>query len=391
LKVKERAPTTLDEALRIARLEAWAKSTAMTRQDEDRVDRTRQKIRSTKPDGHKAPADFNDRFAGIESEVAKMTTNMDRRYEELKQLIMQNNQPKPSTDKNSTEAPASSGPAASCPKSETQTFNSAGEGPRPTNMQTGRNMRPATYQAPQRPQSQIFLCWNCGMPGHLQRNCPMNRGQRPVGNAANRGSKKMQDKANVYVRMTLMGKDIPCLVDSGCEIKLVPKALTERFKDIEISPTSTTQVWAANNSPIRIYGETNLPFFLGDHCLWTSALVSEDVEEVMLGSDWLRDYGCVWDFGTGNLCIDGRLAVTLTRRGHIKCRRVLVQEVKEIPPRSQVDVKACVTVLSIREPTEDVIVETCQLKPGLYVGRTLLPADHHDQKVCVAIRPVGLN
>jgi len=40
LKVKERAPTTLDEALRIAlRLEAWAKSTAMTRQDEDRVDR----------------------------------------------------------------------------------------------------------------------------------------------------------------------------------------------------------------------------------------------------------------------------------------------------------------------------------------------------------------
>ena len=160
--------------------------------------------------------------------------------------------------------------------------------------------------------------------------------------------------------------------------------MTERFKDIEISPTSTTQVLAANNSPIRIYGETNLPFFLGDHCLWTAALVSEDVEEVMLGSDWLRDYGCVWDFGTGNLCIDGRLAVTLTRRGHIKCRRVLVQEFKEIPPRSQVDVKACVTVLSIREPTEDVIVETRQLKPGLYVGRTLLPADHHDQKVCVA-------
>jgi len=70
------------------------------RHDEDRVlDRTRQKIRSTKPDGgHKAPADFKDRFAGIETEVAKMTMNINERYEELKQLnlIMQNNQPKPS-------------------------------------------------------------------------------------------------------------------------------------------------------------------------------------------------------------------------------------------------------------------------------------------------------
>jgi len=57
---------------------------------------------------------------------------------------------------------------------------------------------------------------------------------------------------------------------------------------------------------------------------------------------------------------------------------------REIPPRSQQNVTARVTLLSTHEPAEDVMVETKQLKPGLYVGRTLLPTSHRDMKVCVA-------
>ena len=41
LKIKERAPTSLDEALRTGlRLEAWEKSTKIVKNDEDRTDRT---------------------------------------------------------------------------------------------------------------------------------------------------------------------------------------------------------------------------------------------------------------------------------------------------------------------------------------------------------------
>jgi len=48
LKVKERAPMSLDEALRIAlRLEAWQKSTYMPKNDEDRIEHPRQRIRTT--------------------------------------------------------------------------------------------------------------------------------------------------------------------------------------------------------------------------------------------------------------------------------------------------------------------------------------------------------
>jgi len=193
----------------------------------------------------------------------------------------------------------------------------------------------------------------------------------------------MQDQANVYLKTSLLGKEVPCLVDTGCELTLVSKDLISRFTYIEVRP-SIRHVWAANNTPVRIEGEVRLPFELDEKCLWTIALVSEDVEEVLLGIDWLEANGCVWDFKTGKLCSNGQPATTLSRCDYIKCRRVLVQECQEIPPRSQQDVTARVTLRSVRDQVKDIIVESQQLRPGLYVGRTLLPPNHRDLKVCVA-------
>ena len=79
----------------------------------------------------------------------------------------------------------------------------------------------------------------------------------------------------------------------------------------------------------------------------------------------------------------GRPTVALTRRGTFKCRRVIAQEYMEVPPRTQTDVIARVTLRKAHErfPT-DVVVEASQLKRGLYVGRTLLPQRHRDVRVC---------
>ena len=380
LKVKERTPTSLDEALRIAlRLEAWERSTKMGGQEEDRADRAKHRIRTVgKHDASKAPTVLHseDRLTKLETELTQITTNMNRQYDELKRLLREN-KPSQTTHKNPAEVHAVTEVPPITPssrKSDTQASASAGESSTPA-------LRPQWHQQGH------FPCWECGMPGHFQRNCPMkNQGMAsrpPISSAINRGSSKMQDKANVYVKMTLLGKDVPCLVDSGCETTMVPRSLVHRCKDITIRPTSS-KVWAANNTEIRLDGETNLPFCLEGQCLWTTALVSEDVEEVMLGADWLQEYGCIWNFRTGTLSIAGQPAVALTRRARMKCRRVFVQEYQEIPPRSQVDVTARVTVLSTHGPMKDVMVETRQLRPGLYVGRTLLPPEHRDLKVCVA-------
>ena len=99
----------------------------------------------------------------------------------------------------------------------------------------------------------------------------------------------------------------------------------------------------------------------------------------MLGIDWLEEHGCVWDFKTGDLSIDGQPVITTTRCGYIRCRRVLAQGFQG----SQTDVTARVTLQSVHDPVNNVIVETNQVRPGLYVGRTLLPPNHRDVKVCV--------
>ena len=132
---------------------------------------------------------------------------------------------------------------------------------------------------------------------------------------------------------------------------------------------------------IEIAAEVTVPLLLDGRCIMTSALMSPDIEELMLGSDWLQAHNCLWDFGRGRLYIDGRAAVTLSRKRPPCCRRVFVQEDLVLPPRQQVDVSARSTLLSPRKIGADWIIDSHQVSPGIYVGRTLLPAAHRDLKV----------
>jgi len=91
-------------------------------------------------------------------------------------------------------------------------------------------------------------------------------------------------------------------VDAGCELTLIPKDLVRSLTNLEIRP-SICRVWAANNTSIRLDG---------GRCEWITALASEDVNKVMLGVDWLETFGCVWNFATGKLYVDGQPVTTLT-------------------------------------------------------------------------------
>ena len=53
---------------------------------------------------------------------------------------------------------------------------------------------------------------------------------------------------------------------------------------------------AANDTEVTIIGEAAITLTLGNRSLKTFALLSPDVEEVMLGIDWLRENKCIWDF-----------------------------------------------------------------------------------------------
>ena len=68
---------------------------------------------------------------------------------------------------------------------------------------------------------------------------------------------------------------------------LIPKPVVEAVGDVVMSPSSQ-RLLAANSTEIEIVGEVTVPQLLDGRCVDTTALVSPDVEEVMLGSDWLQ-------------------------------------------------------------------------------------------------------
>jgi hypothetical protein len=96
-------------------------------------------------------------------------------------------------------------------------------------------------------------------------------------------------------------------------VTLLPKALVEASKDIELLP-SKQRIWAANSTEIGVAGEAVVPLLLDGRCVDTFAVVSPDIEEFTLGADWLQAHKCLRDFGNGKLYIDGRMAVPLHRK-----------------------------------------------------------------------------
>ena len=65
-------------------------------------------------------------------------------------------------------------------------------------------------------------------------------------------------------------------------------------------------VFAANQTPIKILGEIEIPLGVRSFIFLVRALVSEHVSEGMLGIDWLRRHECEWSFKTDELKIKGK-------------------------------------------------------------------------------------
>jgi len=181
--------------------------------------------------------------------------------------------------------------------------------------------------------------------------------------------------------MRSVDKDIPCLVDSGCEITLVLKSVVDKVEGIAVQP-STRQVWAANRTDMVIIGEVVLPFELEGRRVETFALVTADIEEVMLGFDWLKKHQCLWDFRNSRLYVNGHKAVMLSRKRSLVCRRVYVQGNVTLEACEQLSAPARATLLRLFErimpkQTTAEAVDSIRIESGVYVGRTLLPHDRH--------------
>jgi predicted aspartyl protease len=90
------------------------------------------------------------------------------------------------------------------------------------------------------------------------------------------------------------------LLDTGCDVYVMSSRI---LPDVPYQESSQ-QILAANSSPVPILGTATVAFTIGKLQVTHQCLVSDAIEEIILGPDWLEGHKCIWDaFGTSRRAI----------------------------------------------------------------------------------------
>jgi len=221
------------------------------------------------------------------------------------------------------------------------------------------------------------ICFKCGEPGHIAREClqQSNAGVQLVRDDNTDGLSRMVPvDCYRYLRVTLCRQVVDCLLDSGSEVCLLP---CDVVPPNCIRATEST-LTAANGVSIPILGAASLPLSIGRFSTTITALVSRHVTEPILGIDFLVINGIVWDFAKSSITVAGMTHSLLPKYGrHHRCRKVALQESVPVPVKSRVILPTKVKLK--RRP--DMPVNKCrsiglsQMGQGLHVSHTLLPCN----------------
>jgi hypothetical protein len=100
--------------------------------------------------------------------------------------------------------------------------------------------------------------------------------------------------------------------------------------------------------------------------------VSEALDEVILGIDWLTQNRCRWDFGRGAIEVNGKWLRLYHRTARKAVRRIYAGETATIPAGRQMDVSVHITWPNLHQADGDLMLEPRVFNSGIVGARTLL-------------------
>ena len=174
--------------------------------------------------------------------------------------------------------------------------------------------------------------------------------------------------SETYLDIDVMGAKMQCLVDSGCDHSIIPKS---KVKEAKLSPAKI-DLFAANGTKIPVLGQVRMQFTVNGLPLYADFCVTEDVDECILGYDWLRRNRCWWLFDKSVLVVDGKTVRLKNRPSRANVRRIYVRETVSVPAQTQINVPLRMPLSNLRAPASDWVTEAKEFRPGLLMGRTLL-------------------
>ena len=122
----------------------------------------------------------------------------------------------------------------------------------------------------------------------------------------------------VYLDLGLNGRGIYRLLNTRCHTSVVSRRVILN----ELLKPTTQKLYAANGTEISLLGEVELTLKLTDFEVTAAVIVSEEVDDLILGIDRLGRHRCRWLFAQNLIDIDGRVVRLINRPRRNQLRRI---------------------------------------------------------------------
>ena len=183
------------------------------------------------------------------------------------------------------------------------------------------------------------------------------------------------------------------MLDSGADVSLAPSQLV----DPELLRPSSTPLVAVNNTSLIVDGIATLPVTVNGIKTFADFTVTPNIDEVILGRDWLFENRVIWKFGEQNILLQKHTIKLHHRYNNANtCKRCTTQGDVTIPARSEAIIPAHIVYSKLdRSATATQQWSTTLHTPvnGIRVARTLIDSDNGSTgiRVCnTTDRPVRL-
>ena len=111
---------------------------------------------------------------------------------------------------------------------------------------------------------------------------------------------------------------------------------------------------------------------LADFEVTAAVVVSEEVDDLILGIDWLGRHRCRWSWAQNLIEIDGRVVMLINRPYRSQLRSIYAVDNTVIPAGHAINVPVTMALPSLRQTAEDWAVKRRSLVIGGLAARTLM-------------------
>ena len=167
---------------------------------------------------------------------------------------------------------------------------------------------------------------------------------------------------SVYVELMIGDSRCEAMLDTGSDVTLIPAMLA----DMSQIRGSSRKLRAANGSLINLLGGWKTTIRMENLHLSMEFLVSDQIDEILIGIDWMRAHRCQILLDRLTIVLHGQQIPLLEKYTMSRCHRLILQQEIEIPGNSEMLVNGQVVYSNLKREVPAVwMADTVECVPGV--------------------------